>query len=50
MKTVFRITAILNLSLVALVFICAAVGAINKDFDLFAAGIALELVSIFLQQ
>lgn len=47
MKIVFRITAILNLSLVALACICAVISAINKSGDLFAGSILTVLVSIF---
>ena len=47
MKTVLTTTAILNMLLVVLVFICVVIGAINKDFDLFAASVVLELLSIF---
>lgn len=47
MKNVFRITAILNLLLVALSFICVVIGAITKDFGLIAPSVALVLISIF---
>lgn len=46
MKTILRITAILNLLIGVLAFVCVVIGAINKDFDLFAASVALEIVSI----
>ena len=47
MKATLRITAILNLLLVVLAFVFAVIGAINKNFDLLAPSVALELVSIF---
>ena len=47
MKAKLRITAILNLLLVVLVYVFFVIGLINKDFDLVAASIALELVSVF---
>ena len=47
MKTVFITTAILNLSLVVLAFICAFIGAIDRSVDLLVASAILVLVSIF---
>ena len=47
MKNLLRITAILNLLLVVLSFICVVIGAIYKNYDLLAPSIALVLVSIF---
>ena len=47
MKTVLRITAILNLLLAVLSFICAVVAAINKSGDFIAWSALAVLVSIF---
>lgn len=47
MKTVFRITAILNLLLVVLAFICAVIAAINKSGDFLVVSTLTILVSIF---
>ena len=47
MKNLLRITAILNLLLVALSFICVVIGAITKDYNLLAPSTALVLISIF---
>jgi hypothetical protein len=47
MKNLFRITAILNLLLVVLAFICVVIGAITKDYNLLAPSVALVLASIF---
>ena len=47
MKTVFRITAIHNLSLVVTAFICAVIAAINKSGDFLAGSALTILVSIF---
>lgn len=47
MKTILRITAILNLLLVVSAFIYVVIGAINKNFALLAPSIGLVLVSIF---
>ena len=47
MKTVFRITAILNLLLVVLACICAVIAAINKSGDFFVGSVLTILVSIF---
>jgi hypothetical protein len=47
MKIVFRITAILNLSLVVLACICAVIAAINKSGDFFVGSVLTILVSIF---
>jgi hypothetical protein len=47
MKNLLRITAILNLLLVVLAFICVVIGAITKDYNLLAPSVALVLISIF---
>ena len=47
MKTVFRITAILNLLLVVTAGICAVVAAINKDGGFLAVRALTALISIF---
>lgn len=47
MKTVLRITAILNLLLVVLACICAVIAAINKSGDFFVGSVLTILVSIF---
>ena len=47
MKNVLRITAILNLLLVVLSFICVVIGAITKDFGLIVPSVALVLISSF---
>lgn len=47
MKTVFRITAILNLLLVILSVICAVIAAINKDGSFLVVSALTILVSIF---
>lgn len=47
MKTVFRITAILNLSLVVTAFICAVIAAINKDGSFLVVSAMTILFSIF---
>jgi hypothetical protein len=46
MKNLLRITAILNLLLVVLAFICVVIGAITKDYNLLAPSVALVLISI----
>lgn len=47
MKTVFRITAILNLLLVILAGICAVMAAINKDGSFLVVSALTALISIF---
>lgn len=47
MKTIFRLTAILNLSLVATAYFCVIIGAINKDVDFTFMSVLTILVSIF---
>lgn len=47
MKCVFRITAILNLSLVATAYFCVIIGAINKDVDFLFMSALTTLFSIF---
>ena len=47
MKTVFRITAILNLLLVVLACICAVIAAINKSGDFFVGSALTILFSFF---
>ena len=47
MKNLLRITAIFNLLLVVLSFICVVIGVIYKNYDLLAPSIAFVLVSIF---
>lgn len=47
MKMVFRITAILNLCLVVLSFICTIIGVFNRSVDFLAMSVLAILVSIF---
>ena len=47
MKTVFRISAILNLLIVVLAFICTVIGAINKSGAFLVASALTVVVSIF---
>lgn len=47
MKIVFRITAILNLLLVATAYVCAVIATINKSGDFFVGSVLAILVSIF---
>ena len=47
MKNVFRITAILNLSLVVSAYVCVVIGAINKDGDFLFMSALTTLFSIF---
>jgi 4-hydroxybenzoate polyprenyltransferase len=47
MKNLLRITAILNLLIVVLAFICVVIGAITKNYHLLAPSVALVLISIF---
>lgn len=47
MKTVFRITAMLNLLLVVIAGICAVMAAINKDSGFLVVSALTALISIF---
>ncbi len=47
MKNVLRITAILNLFIVVLAFICVFIAAITKDYHLLAPSVVLVLISVF---
>lgn len=47
MKTVFRITAILNLSLVVIALSFTFISAITKNVEFLAVGVAFVLASIF---
>ena len=47
MKTIFRISANLNLLIVVLAFICTVIGAINKSGDFFVGSALTILFSIF---
>ena len=47
MKTVLRITAILNLLLVVAAFICAVIAAINKDGSFLIVSALTTFLSIF---
>lgn len=47
MKTVVTISAILNLLIVVVAFICVVIGAINKSCDLLVASAVTVVTSIF---
>lgn len=47
MKTIFMISAILNMLIVVLAFICTIIGAINKSVDFLAVSALTVVVSIF---
>ena len=47
MKTIFTISAILNLLIIALAFICTVIGAINKSDGFLAMSALTVVVSIF---
>lgn len=47
MKTIFIITAILNLSIVATAYFCVIIGAINNDGDFLLISALTTLFSIF---
>jgi hypothetical protein len=45
MKMVFRITAIFNLCLVVLSFVCVVMGAINRSVDFVVISVLIILLS-----